>query len=256
MRTTLFGYSFRAAGALDIGLVRDSNQDQVIISSEQGFCAVSDGMGGLLYGGETSEMVARVMPELIVQNAVEVSAETMSLQETSLLLAESVEVVSNNIAEVANEEGYTGFGATISGVWLVGTQAIFVNLGDSRGYMLDRYGRTLRQITEDHNIAQLLVNSGELTREEARHHETSSQLTRFVGMPPPAKVDVFIEDVEPGDRILLCSDGLYGEVEDADIKKILRSSRSPHTICSRLISAAKNNGGRDNISAVYLQVGK
>jgi serine/threonine protein phosphatase PrpC len=146
------------------------------------------------------------------------------------------------------------YGATLAGVWLAGNQAVFVNPGDSRGYLLGRYQKKLKQITIDHNIAALLVQNGELSREAARNHESSSRLTAFVGMPQPAEPEVFSVEVRPGDRILLCSDGLYGMAEENEIAQILRSSRSPERVCQRLIAKANEKGGRDNISAVYIKI--
>jgi serine/threonine protein phosphatase PrpC len=254
IETQLFHYSFCAASALDIGLVRENNEDRVIACPELGFYAVSDGMGGLTDGGQTSDMVARVLPGLIEQCAAEIRSEGFTPVFAANLLEESVRMVSDSIYEVANTRGRIGFGATLSGVWLVDGYAVFINLGDSRGYLLPWYSRKLRQVTEDHNVAQLLVQEGELTREQARGHRTSSQLTRFMGMPSPAAADYFIEKIRPGDRILLCSDGLSGMVEDQDIRGVMRSSKSPVTICGRLVGAAKAGGGRDNISAVYIKI--
>lgn len=256
MKASLFEYSFCCAEALDIGLVRSSNQDQTIAVAPWGFFAVSDGMGGLSHGGETSEMIARVMPGMVEQAAAELADGEMSAQRAGEMLRDAIELVSDSIYETGNTEEYSAFGATFSGVWLIGKHAAFVNIGDSRGYMLDRYDRELRQVTEDHNIAQVLVNAGELTRTEARYHPSSCQLTRFVGMQAPAAADIFVEEVEPGDRILLCSDGLYGEVEDGDMKGLMRSSTGPRKVCSRLVEAAKENGGNDNIAVVYLQIRK
>lgn len=254
--TELFRYAYHAGDALDIGLVRESNQDKVISCPEFGFYAVSDGMGGLTDGGKTSEMIAKVLPGLVEQCAMEIKTAGFTPVFAGNLIEESVQMMSDSIYEVANTKNRIGFGATLSGVWLIDGYAVFINIGDSRGYLLSRYSRKIRQITEDHNVAQLLVEEGEITKEEARNHAASCQLTRFVGMPSPAAADYFAEKVNPGDRILLCSDGLYGQVEDIGLMRIMRSSRSPKTVCERLVSAAKETGGRDNISAVYIKVGR
>jgi serine/threonine protein phosphatase PrpC len=131
---------------------------------------------------------------------------------------------------------------------------VFVNLGDSRGYLLDFYKRRIRQTTNDHNVAAELVANGEISREEARNHPASSALTRFVGMRNPALPETFIERVRSGDRILLCSDGLYGMVEDARLPRLLRSGKGPARVAGRLIDAANRAGGRDNIAAVYIKI--
>ena len=134
------------------------------------------------------------------------------------------------------------------------SKAIFVNLGDSRGYLLSRYKKQPIQITEDQNIAGILVRQGELTREAAKNHPASSRLTAFVGMKPPAEPEAFTVEVSPGDRILLCSDGLYGMMEERELARLMRASRSPELVCRRLIDRANENGGRDNISAAYIRI--
>ena len=145
-------------------------------------------------------------------------------------------------------------GATLSGVRLTGRHAIFVNLGDSRGYLLPRNSKNIRQITDDHNKAAELVKEGKITKEMAITHVASTKLTRFMGKTPPVIPDLFIEEVNPGDRILLCSDGLYGMVSEADLSAIMRSSPDPDRICERLIEKANAEGGWDNISVVYIEV--
>ena len=257
MHTSLFDYEFGAAYALDIGVVRASNQDKVISCPEYGFFAVSDGMGGLEQGGKTSEIIAEVMPSIVEEIAGELKGRGKKPNpgRYGAALKERVRLVSDNIFDIVNI-GSIGFGATLSCVWLVADAAVYVNLGDSRGYLLPRYQRALRQITEDHNVAGELVRLGELTKEEARGHSSSSRLTQFMGMQAPARPDVFIELIEPGDRILICSDGVSGMLCDKDILRVMRSSKWPNAVCRGLVAAANEAGGKDNSSVVYLKIGK
>ena len=249
----LFKYGWRSAGLVDLGKRRSSNQDEIICCPEFGFFAVSDGMGGLTDGGKTSHMIKKVVPAMLEQAALELKAK-FSPSFAAELLEDQIRLVSDSIFDTANKSGHIGFGATFAGAWLVDQYAVFVNLGDSRGYILPRYKSRVRQITRDHNVAAIMVDQGELTREEARNHPASSQLTRFVGMPSPAGPDTFIEKVAPGDRLLLCSDGLHGMIEDKDLPRLLRFSRSPMRICKRLIDQANAGGGFDNISAVFIKI--
>ena len=273
MQTDIFDFEFSVGSALDIGVLRDSNQDRVIACPETGFFAVSDGMGGLAQGGKTSEIIAETLPEIVEEIWSELRGkEVKDLPGTGKdtvgelrgkgadpalygkALRERVRLVSDNIYDIVNTVGI-GFGATLTCVWLIGKAAVFVNLGDSRAYILPRYRQTINQITEDHNVANELVLLGELTREEAQGHPSSSQLTQFMGMPAPAQPDVFIETVEPGDRILICSDGVNGMLADSEIRQVMRSSRWPNAVGRRLVRAANQAGGRDNISAVYIRIG-
>ena len=169
-------------------------------------------------------------------------------------LSALVQQMSDRLYEAGNTEGRFVYGATFCGVWLLGNQAVFINLGDSRAYLLPRYKKKPLQVTEDQNLAGMLVKNGMMTKEEAKGHPASSRLTAFVGMQSPATPDVFIREVHPGDRILLCSDGLYGMTEERELARIMRSSRSPDRICQRLIDSANAHGGCDNIAAVYLQI--
>ena len=248
-----FDYAFRAAGVKDIGRSRQSNQDEVVLCPDIGFFAVSDGMGGLSGGALASEFVGKSMPELMAIGAKEFS-EHKSTNRAAIAFCDTVRMMSDNLFHAGNAEKRITYGATFSGVWLVGNKAIFVNLGDSRGYTLSRYKKQPSQITKDQNIAGILVRQGELTREAAKNHPASSRLTAFVGMKPPAEPETFVVEVLPGDRILLCSDGLYGMVDERELAKLMRVSRSPERVCARLIDRANENGGRDNISAVYIRI--
>ena len=157
IHTPLFQYNFQAASLVDIGLKRLSNQDEVITCSEQGFYAVSDGMGGLPNngGGVISGIIRQILPMMIEGISAEYRNEPIS-ENAARLLCEQVQVLSDNIYETGNKEGLTRFGATLSCVWLVSNHAIFVSLGDSRGYILPHKKKHIQQVTTDHNIAALL----------------------------------------------------------------------------------------------------
>lgn len=253
MRSPMFELEYAAAGLVDIGKKRSSNQDEIILLPEQGFFAVSDGMGGLANGAEASKYVQDALPILIAV-ALEDYQKSPESDFAEYLLRSAAEMLSDQLFEKVNTAEWIRFGATLAGVWMLGNKAYFVCLGDSRGYLLPKYKKTLVQITEDMNIAGLLVRNGELSKEEARNHPGSSRLTAFVGMPAPATPEVYITEVKPGDRILLCSDGLYGLVEERELAKLMRSSRSTNRVCRRLIDRANENGGTDNISVVYIKV--
>lgn len=248
-----FDYPFRYAGQKDIGRKRESNQDEVVLCPNIGFFAVSDGMGGLSGGALASEFVGKSMTELMAISAKEF-VEHKSIERASAAFLDTVRMMSDNLFAAGNTEKRFTYGATFSGVWLLGNRAIFVNLGDSRGYLLSRYKKQPSQITEDQNLAGIMYREGMITREEAKEHPASSRLTAFVGMKPPAEPQAFTAEIHPGDRILLCSDGLYGMLEEREIARLMRASKNPWRVCQRLIDTANENGGRDNISAVYIRI--
>ena len=252
MRTRLFQYEYKAAGLVDIGSVRRSNQDEVILAPDQGLFAVSDGMGGLEDGGAASQYVKQALPMVAESGIGEM--EKADPGQAAVRLNGLVQLISDRLYAQGNSPGYFRFGATVAGVLLHGTKAVFVCLGDSRGYLLPKYKKNPVQITEDMNIAGILVRLGEMTKEQAKDNPASSRLTAFVGMQSPAKPATYVVDVKPGDRILLCSDGLYGMVTEREMAQLMRSSKSQERVCKNLIDAANAYGGRDNISAVCIRV--
>lgn len=255
MKTDNFNYKYRFAGQVDIGRRRSSNQDEILLNPELGFFGVSDGMGGLENGDAASAFVKKGMP-MLLNKCMEDWKETQpTAEQAGSQLRECAGVLSDHLFMEGNTERFFSFGATLAGVLLYGDKAIFVCLGDSRGYVLRKFKRKPEQITKDMNLAGVMVEAGEMTKEEAAHSPLSSKLTAFVGMTAPATPEIFVTQVRPGDRILLCSDGLYGMVPEREIARILRSSRSPERVCGRLINKANENGGRDNISAVYIKIG-
>ncbi|CEO87953.1 PP2C family protein-serine/threonine phosphatase [Syntrophaceticus schinkii] len=201
-KTPNFSYCFRYAGEKNTGRLRDSNQDEVIFCPDIGIFAVSDGMGGLEEGARASVYVRESIP---VMMRFSLNEETPDAAGNAF--AETIRRISDELFNAANTGSHISFGATFCGIWLYKDKAIFTNLGDSRGYLLPKYKRTLKQITEDHNIAALLVKNGELAKNAANNHPSSSRLTRFVGMNAPALPEYFVCDVAPGDRILCAATG-------------------------------------------------
>ncbi|SEP66615.1 protein phosphatase [Lachnospiraceae bacterium NE2001] len=252
MRTKLFDYEYIYAGLTDVGAKRSDNQDEAVMAPNAGFFGVSDGMGGLELGGLASAYVKEALPALVGKGTPVLASS--NAEQAAKVLEEYVQIMSDQLFSQGNTYSYFRFGATFVGVLLHGDKAIFVNLGDSRAYLLPKYKKSLLQVTEDMNVAAVLVKNGDMTKEQAAKSLASSRLTAFVGMPAPAMPDSFVIDVKPGDRILLCSDGLYGMIPEREIARLMRSSRSPKRVCEKLITSANAYGGRDNISAVYIQI--
>jgi serine/threonine protein phosphatase PrpC len=241
-------FTYHAEGMLDIGKQRRTNQDEIILLDDERFYAVSDGMGGLINGGETSALLKSLLPTA-VRNARESLGESTDPNTAGEALLAQIKSLAEEVYRQGVEYGPDRFGATLCGVWLIGEWAIFVNIGDSRGYIWSN--NELRQVTKDHNIAAHLVERGELTAEEARTHPARTRLLRYVGMKPPVQPDIFIEKIELGYKILVCSDGLYGMLADEEMAKILTSNNEGDV--KNLISAANQSGGDDNISVVLIK---
>jgi len=250
-RSQFFAFPFQYGGATDIGLVRKNNQDVFIRRPDIGLFAVIDGMGGLPGGEQAARMVASALTERIEARAANL---------LSLLPGDDEKLLQKIVQDISDEMHHslnmleTRYGAALVCAWLIRGCALFANLGDCRGYLLAKDQKDIRQITEDHNAAQELVKKGLLTKTAAINHPSASRLVRFMGMRPPAQADCYAEAVKPGDSILLCSDGLYGQVQEQRISGIMREGRFQHTVCDRLIAAARKGGGCDNITAVYIHI--
>ena len=127
-----------------------------------------------------------------------------------------------------------------------------MNVGDSRGYIL--HDGELTQITEDHTYVNTLLKAGLITADEAEHHENKNMITRAVGADYTIEGDFFQVGIRPGDIILICTDGLYGEVDREELIRQLEKDSTMTEICSELVDAANRNGGSDNITMVVLKI--
>jgi len=141
-------------------------------------------------------------------------------------------------------------GATVVAVLICDARLHVAHMGDSRAYLF-RDGK-MTALTEDHSVVGILERRHEISAQEARIHDARGRLTRFVGMPMPALPDVSTQGLRAGDRVLLCTDGLTGVIEDKAIEQILRSASQPQKACDCLVSAALATGGQDNVTAVVV----
>ena len=230
----------RTASLTDVGSVRSVNQDscgEFVDDAGYRLLMVADGMGGHL-GGEVASQTPIDAVGQVFQRGIE---------EPAAFLREALTVANKRVFDRSTAEpDLYGMGTT--GVALLigpGRRAWFANVGDSRGYR-SRGGR-LEVMTQDHSWVQEEVRQNRLTLEEAAVHPRKNVLTRSIGVDPVVEVDVTEADMEPGDRFLLCSDGLWGEVVDADIAAVL-DSQEPEQAARALIDMANRAGGPDNIT--------
>jgi protein phosphatase len=232
----------RGGSATDVGLVRSNNQDRLLMADP--LYAVADGMGGAAAGEVASATAVNTLRDVF---------EPISTPTADDLVrsAEAANRVVWDLAE-ANPE-MRGMGTTLVALALVQESHLaIINIGDSRVYALHQ--GELRQITEDHNLVAELVAQGRLSEEEAEFHPRRNIMTRALGVDPDVPVDLFLEDAGPGDRYLLCSDGLPREVKDDHIASILRRLRDPGEAAKELVDEAKRRGGSDNITVVVVDV--
>ncbi|MCU0486443.1 MAG: protein phosphatase 2C domain-containing protein [Anaerolineales bacterium] len=240
----------RASGLTDPGRVRANNQDHFHIDLEHSLFLVSDGMGGQQAGEIASQAVCQALPQALQATLKQLRDAPRRVVE--LTLREIVQRFSQQLRdETAHKAGLKGMGATLDLLWLRQDQAHLVHMGDSRIY-LGRGGQ-LRQLSEDHSVVALLVKHGDITLEEAAEHPARGKLSRFIGMEGEVYPDVFTLPVLPGDRLLLCTDGLWGMVPDAKMADLLRAHSQPQAACQALVEAANAQGGVDNITVVIVE---
>lgn len=231
----------RAAAATDVGNIRENNQDDLLIV-EDSLYVVADGMGGHVAG------------EVASREAVEAMQSAFASPGTSDDLRQAVRLANGAVwKRGADEPSYRGMGTTVTAVAVVdGDKLAVANVGDSRTYLLR--DDELHQLTRDHSFVQEAVRSGQLTRAQAESHPRRSQLTRALGVSDDVDVDVEVIEPLSGDRLLLCSDGLWDEVGDELIAMVLTGRRDPDEAASELVRWAKEAGGRDNITVIVIDV--
>jgi protein phosphatase len=219
--------------------VRTHNEDSLIVQAP--LYAVADGMGGHAAGEVASEIAVRTMSE---KAPLDIDAEA---------LASAVRAANKAVIDaVASGEGKPGMGTTLTAAILVGTNLLLAQVGDSRAYLLHNGG--LQQLTRDHSFVEELVEIGEITRAEAAVHPKRSLITRALGSDVNTEPDIYELEVAPGDRLLLCSDGLSTMVSDETICDILMQMPDAQQAADTLIAQARQAGGHDNITAIVVDV--
>ncbi len=237
----------RTAVATDTGYLRTANQDLALASAD--LAVVADGMGGHLGG----EIAARV--------AVEELLAAFERDRTTDGLIAAVRVANDAVYRRSrSDRNVRGMGTTLTAAALVGDEPdgqlrlALVNVGDSRGYLVDRQERRVVQLTEDHSVVEEMVRNGELTPAEAAVHPHRHVLTRALGIEPGIEPDCWELDLEPGSRLLLCSDGLTNELDEQEIAEVLLDEPNIDKSAAQLVRLALRRGGTDNITVVVLDV--
>jgi protein phosphatase len=234
----------RFALATDPGLVRDHNEDAAAAHPELGLYLVADGMGGHLGGEIASRIASRTVVEV-----VGAAKRPRKVRAEMALLGEAIVRAHAAVAQQAAERSLHGMGTTLTVLRVRGRTATIAHVGDSRAWLV--HGGQILQLTQDHTLVALLVESGALDPKEAAGHPERHVLTQAVG--PPAEIDPELTQAEipRGARLLLSSDGLHDVVAEAELAR-LASLRDLDAAVAALVARARELGGPDNITAVLV----
>ncbi len=267
-----------------MGLVRELNEDSILalnltqyyesVQTQIGLYIVSDGMGGEAAGEVASRVSVRAVAEWVTEKLI--SASLKSTQEEKiaaptktgglrLAIADGNEMATTEMLRQAvihaNREVLSyaranpderGLGATLTVAMIVGEVLTIAHVGDSRCYLLS--GDKIEQLTEDHSLVQRMVNTGNLTRSEARIHPYRNVIYRSIGADEQIEIDIIRRKLLSGDTILLCSDGLNGMLNDDQIRDILMVNPEPYSAAKELVVAANAAGGEDNTSVLVVRI--
>ena len=233
----------------DVGRKRQLNEDFVCARTQKigaldNFFVVADGMGGHKAGERASKETVDVMLGYVEESKDADPEEVMK---------KALEEANRKVfRDAGSSEEFEGMGTTVVAATVKDRVLHVMNVGDSRLYLVR--GEMIRQVTEDHSLVEELVRKGVLAKERARNHPKKNIITRAVGVMDSVEPDFFEVELQAGDRILMCSDGLSNMIEDEELRKIVGCEGSLEDKAKLLVDAANVNGGKDNISVILVEI--
>lgn len=233
---------FQVAYKTDIGLKREINEDSVLVCEDLGLFIVADGMGGHNAGEVASSLAVSIIEDYI-RSHIEIESKQELIQNAFLKANRDIYLKSLNDPECR------GMGTTCSLVLSEEADVYIGHVGDSRIYYVAN--ESIKQITEDHTLVEKLIKNGEITREAAKIHPKRNVITRALGTDSELKVDYLSQRVENGSKILICSDGLTGKINDDEILKMI-STNTIECAVESLVKLANDRGGLDNITIILI----
>lgn len=243
----------RASALTSVGRVRSHNEDNIHLwSINDGLllAIVADGMGGAAAGEEASRIaVETIMSHLSMQDHPEQTLDIPADELSSAVQAANLSIM----REAVDHPRQRGMGTTLTMVFIRDNVARFAHVGDSRAYRVDTEGN-IEQITSDHSFVQALLDAGHITEEQAETHPMGNVLYRALGQTQDLDVDTYNAELQCGEKLVLCSDGLTRHVRSKEIASIAHKHDDPNTITTELINLANERGGEDNISVIAVSV--
>lgn len=244
-----------SCGITDVGLKRGHNEDNYLINEELNLYVVADGMGGHAGGEYASAICVNTVEEVVTtmelhgdesadaDDPVEVARERLSY---------AIRLAGRRIYEKAREETeFHGMGTTAVVLLVEGGNAYIAHVGDSRLYMMRE--QHMEQVTEDHSLVNEKLKAGLITAEEAKNHRMRNVITRSLGYQEDVEIDLQVRAVRRGDTFVLCTDGMSGYIELAELGQVVGGA-SPQEAARRLVELSCERGGEDNITVVVVRV--
>ena len=236
----------------DPGVARTQNQDAYFVEALDKntlLCVVCDGMGGAKSGNVASTLALDVFTQEIKRSWTP----NMDPEVLEQMLTGAVKLANFTVFDQAQQfEDFNGMGTTLVALLIQGKKATILNVGDSRAYMVDKYG--INQITTDHSLVQMMIARGELTPEKAKTYPGKNLITRAIGTEPQEVCDIFHRRVERGDSFLLCTDGLSNLLDDQEILFEIVHGDEKAQCCEHLLEIAKKRGAPDNVTSVFVTI--
>ncbi|QPC84057.1 Stp1/IreP family PP2C-type Ser/Thr phosphatase [Phototrophicus methaneseepsis] len=240
----------------DKGMGRENNQDSLAATTIRpgqeadnhpvGIYVIADGMGGHENGEVASQIAVNAVVEHLVNNLLEDKPEAY---ETWLHQAVSA---ANKRVVLRQNDAQSNMGTTLLAALVVGADAYIANVGDSRAYIFSE--DTIKQVTVDQSFAQMLATAGAIAEAEIEQHPYRNVLTQSIGQDDPVDEDLFKLSLDQGDTLILCSDGLYKEVDQEDMQTMAASDATAQDIAEALVKKANDAGGHDNIAVIVVKI--
>lgn len=236
----------KISSATSVGKIRAVNEDSFFVSeignSGATLAVVADGMGGHNAGEVASAETVNTLKDSIVETDIP----------TKDLLLQAIDCANNSVYKMSkNTPALHGMGTTVTACVISGDKVTAAQVGDSRLYLIR--DNKITQITKDHSLVEMLVESGEITKEDAKHHPQKNVITRAIGTNSSVETDIYEFSLKKEDVLLLCSDGLVNMVEDEKILSIVTDSAEFSTLANVLVKEAELAGGHDNITVVLIK---
>lgn len=241
-------FTIRAFGLTDVGQVRENNEDAWNAVPEHNIFVLADGMGGHSAGEIAAQETVERYSALIQSKSANISSENVKQQ-----LSEVINEVNKSVFRLARaDRELRGMGTTICSAFFIDGLMCFAHVGDSRIYRFR--DQKLKQLTEDHSLVQELLDLGELNNRQANEFTQRNIITKAIGTEPEVEATVDTCDIQPGDLILMCSDGLSDLITNREIEKLLNLTADIKQKVDLFVESANRRGGIDNITVILMEV--